>query len=326
MTTGTPLVQAEGLTKHFPVPNQGRGATLQAVSQVDLTIYEGETLALVGESGCGKSTLGRLILGLLPLTSGRVCFDGNDLAAQSKADLRALRRQMQMVFQDTAASLNPRCTVAGIIAEPLEIHKLCPRDQRRIRAAELLEQVGLSADLLDRYPHALSGGQRQRVGIARALALQPRLIVCDEPVSALDVSVQAQMLNLLADLQDSQKLTYLLISHDLGVVRHSADRVCVMFLGRVCEIGPVEALFAHPKHPYTKFLLDSVPLPDPTRRDETRGLLSGELPSPVDPPSGCRFHPRCPWATDRCRTEVPVLRGPDGHQAACHVFPKEEGV
>ena len=326
MTQAVPLVQVQGLTKTFPVPSQGRKAVLHAVSQVDLTLYEGETLALVGESGCGKSTLGRLVLGLLPPTSGSVRFDGKDLSQLSRPALRALRRQMQMVFQDTAASLNPRCTVESILSEPLEIHKLCPKDQRHQRAAELLEQVGLSADLLRRYPHALSGGQRQRVGLARALALQPRLIVCDEPVSALDVSVQAQMLNLLTDLQRQQNLTYLFISHDLGVVRHIADRVCVMFLGRVCEIGPAEEVFEHPRHPYTKFLLDSVPRPDPTRRGEARDLLTGELPSPVHPPAGCRFHPRCPWAAASCRTEVPALRGPADHQAACPVFCEEKGV
>uniref|UniRef100_UPI003AF126E1 ATP-binding cassette domain-containing protein n=1 Tax=Evtepia gabavorous TaxID=2211183 RepID=UPI003AF126E1 len=258
------LAEGRGLSKTFPARGQGKGAVLHGVSQVDLVVYEGETLALVGESGCGKSTLGRLLLGLLSPTQGQVFFDGRDLAACSPRDLRALRRQMQMVFQDTAASLNPRLTVEGILAEPLQVHRLCPRREIPARAAALLDQVGLPRDLLGRYPHALSGGQRQRVGIARALALSPRLVVCDEPVSALDVSVQAQMLNLLADLQAARGLTYVLVSHDLGVVRHSADRVCVMFLGRVCEVGPTEALFTTPRHPYTRFLLDSVPRPDPT--------------------------------------------------------------
>lgn len=316
----TILAEGKLLSKTFPVKGQGKGAALHAVSGVDLAVYEGETLALVGESGCGKSTLGRLLLGLLPPTQGQVLFDGQDLAALPPARLRALRRQMQLVFQDTAAALNPRWTVGQSLAEPLRIHNLCPRGEYAARGAALLTQVGLAPDLLDRYPHQLSGGQRQRVGLARALALSPRLVVCDEPVSALDVSVQAQMLNLLADLQASQGLTYVLISHDLGVVRHSADRVCVMFLGRVCEVGPTQALFSAPRHPYTKFLLDSVPRPDPTRRGESGPPLAGEIPSPVHPPSGCRFRTRCPYAQDICAQTVPPLTGAGDHQAACH-FP-----
>ncbi|MFR9171399.1 ABC transporter ATP-binding protein [Evtepia sp.] len=316
----TILAEGKHLSKTFPVKGQGKGAALHAVSGVDLAVYEGETLALVGESGCGKSTLGRLLLGLLPPTQGQVFFDGQDLAALPPARLRALRRQMQLVFQDTAAALNPRWTVGQSLAEPLRIHNLCPRGEYAARGAALLTQVGLAPDLLDRYPHQLSGGQRQRVGLARALALSPRLVVCDEPVSALDVSVQAQMLNLLADLQASQGLTYVLISHDLGVVRHSADRVCVMFLGRVCEVGPTQALFSAPRHPYTKFLLDSVPRPDPTRRGESGPPLAGEIPSPVHPPSGCRFRSRCPYAQDICAQTVPPLTGAGDHQAACH-FP-----
>ena len=316
----TILAEGKHLSKTFPVKGQGKGAALHAVSGVDLAVYEGETLALVGESGCGKSTLGRLLLGLLPPTQGQVFFDGQDLAALPPARLRALRRQMQLVFQDTAAALNPRWTVGQSLAEPLRIHNLCPRGEYAARGAALLTQVGLAPDLLDRYPHQLSGGQRQRVGLARALALSPRLVVCDEPVSALDVSVQAQMLNLLADLQRAQGLTYVLISHDLGVVRHSADRVCVMFLGRVCEVGPTPALFSAPRHPYTKFLLDSVPRPDPTRRGESGPPLAGEIPSPVHPPSGCRFRTRCPYAQDICAQTVPPLTGAGDHQAACH-FP-----
>ena len=316
----TILAEGKHLSKTFPVKGQGKGAALHAVSGVDLAVYEGETLALVGESGCGKSTLGRLLLGLLPPTQGQVFFDGQDLAALPPARLRALRRQMQLVFQDTAAALNPRWTVGQSLAEPLRIHNLCPRGEYAARGAALLTQVGLAPDLLDRYPHQLSGGQRQRVGLARALALSPRLVVCDEPVSALDVSVQAQLLNLLADLQASQGLTYVLISHDLGVVRHSADRVCVMFLGRVCEVGPTQALFSAPRHPYTKFLLDSVPRPDPTRRGESGPPLAGEIPSPVHPPSGCRFRTRCPYAQDICAQTVPPLTGAGDHQAACH-FP-----
>lgn len=316
----TILAEGKHLSKTFPVKGQGKGAALHAVSGVDLAVYEGETLALVGESGCGKSTLGRLLLGLLLPTQGQVFFDGQDLAALPPARLRALRRQMQLVFQDTAAALNPRWTVGQSLAEPLRIHNLCPRGEYAARGAALLTQVGLAPDLLDRYPHQLSGGQRQRVGLARALALSPRLVVCDEPVSALDVSVQAQMLNLLADLQRAQGLTYVLISHDLGVVRHSADRVCVMFLGRVCEVGPTQALFSAPRHPYTKFLLDSVPRPDPTRRGESGPPLAGEIPSPVHPPSGCRFRTRCPYAQDICAQTVPPLTGAGDHQAACH-FP-----
>ena len=316
----TILAEGKHLSKTFPVKGQGKGAALHAVSGVDLAVYEGETLALVGESGCGKSTLGRLLLGLLLPTQGQVFFDGQDLAALPPARLRALRRQMQLVFQDTAAALNPRWTVGQSLAEPLRIHNLCPRGEYAARGAALLTQVGLAPDLLDRYPHQLSGGQRQRVGLARALALSPRLVVCDEPVSALDVSVQAQMLNLLADLQASQGLTYVLISHDLGVVRHSADRVCVMFLGRVCEVGPTQALFSAPRHPYTKFLLDSVPRPDPTRRGESGPPLAGEIPSPVHPPSGCRFRTRCPYAQDICAQTVPPLTGAGDHQTACH-FP-----
>ena len=316
----TILAEGKHLSKTFPVKGQGKGAALHAVSGVDLAVYEGETLALVGESGCGKSTLGRLLLWLLPPTQGQVFFDGQDLAALPPARLRALRRQMQLVFQDTAAALNPRWTVGQSLAEPLRIHNLCPRGEYAARGAALLTQVGLAPDLLDRYPHQLSGGQRQRVGLARALALSPRLVVCDEPVSALDVSVQAQMLNLLADLQASQGLTYVLISHDLGVVRHSADRVCVMFLGRVCEVGPTQALFSAPRHPYTKFLLDSVPRPDPTRRGESGPPLAGEIPSPVHPPSVCRFRTRCPYAQDICAQTVPPLTGAGDHQAACH-FP-----
>ena len=316
----TILAEGKHLSKTFPVKGQGKGAALHAVSGVDLAVYEGETLALVGESGCGKSTLGRLLLGLLLPTQGQVFFDGQDLAALPPARLRALRRQMQLVFQDTAAALNPRWTVGQSLAEPLRIHNLCPRGEYAARGAALLTQVGLAPDLLDRYPHQLSGGQRQRVGLARALALSPRLVVCDEPVSALDVSVQAQMLNLLADLQASQGLTYVLISHDLGVVRHSADRVCVMFLGRVCEVGPTQALFSAPRHPYTKFLLDSVPRPDPTRRGESGPPLAGEIPSPVHPPSGCRFRTRSPYAQDICAQTVPPLTGAGDHQAACH-FP-----
>ena len=293
----TILAEARGLSKDFPVKGK-KGAFLHGVSQVDLPVYEGETLALVGESGCGKSTLGRLLLGLLPPTEGQVLFDGQDLAQCAPKELRALRRQMQMVFQDTAAALNPRWDVGEILAEPLRIHKLCPPREFASRAEALLE----------------------RVGIARALAVEPRLVVCDEPVSALDVSVQAQMLNLLLDLQADEGLTYVLVSHDLSVVRHSAGRVCVMFLGRVCEIGPTEEVFTAPRHPYTKLLLAAVPRPDPTQRNENGPPLAGEIPSPVTPPSGCRFRTRCPYAQARCAQEVPKLQTEGARGVACH-FP-----
>lgn len=315
----TILAEARGLSKDFPVKGK-KGALLHGVSQVDLQVYEGETLALVGESGCGKSTLGRLLLGLIPPTEGQVLFGGQDLAQCAPKELRALRRQMQMVFQDTAAALNPRWDVGEILAEPLRIHKLCPPGEYTARAEALLERVGLPRHLLGRYPHELSGGQRQRVGIARALAVEPRLVVCDEPVSALDVSVQAQMLNLLLDLQADEGLTYVLVSHDLSVVRHSAGRVCVMFLGRVCEIGPTEEVFTAPRHPYTKLLLAAVPRPDPTRRNENGPPLVGEIPSPVTPPSGCRFRTRCPYAQARCAQEVPKLQTEGARGVACH-FP-----
>lgn len=318
------LAETRKVSKTFPAKGQGKGAVLHAVTDVDLAVFEEETLALVGESGCGKSTLGRLLLGLLPPTGGQVFFDGQDLAALAPADLRALRRQMQMVFQDTAASLNPRWNIGSILAEPLRIHRLCPPSDFPARCAALLEQVGLPRQLLSRFPHELSGGQRQRVGIARALALSPRLVVCDEPVSALDVSVQAQVLNLLADLQQARGLTYVLISHDLGVVRHSADRVCVMFLGRVCELGPTRELFTAPRHPYTRFLLAAVPRPDPTCRSRGEDLLAGELPSPVAPPSGCPFRIRCPYAQEICAQQIPPLQGEGDHQAACH-FPLTGG-
>jgi len=311
----TILAEACNLSKTHPT----RKGPLQAVSQVNLCIYEGETLALVGESGCGKTTLGRLFLGLLPPTQGQVYFDGTDLSTLPPKALRALRRQMQPVFQDAAAALNPRRTVAQLLGEPLRIHKLCPREERPQRGRALLEEVGLSPALLGRYPHELSGGQRQRVGLARALALRPRLLVCDEPVSALDVSVQAQMLNLLSELQSAHGLTYLFISHDLGVVRHSADRVCVMFLGRLCELGPREAIFTRPRHPYTQLLLESIPRPDPRQRREGP-LPAGEVPSPLSPPSGCPFRTRCHYAQPLCAQRVPELREVEGCQVACH-FP-----
>lgn len=314
------LAEGRGLSKTFPVKGQGKGAVLHAVSQVDLTVYEGETLALVGESGCGKSTLGRLLLGLLPPTQGQVLFDGRDLAALPPRELRALRRQMQMVFQDTAASLNPRLDVAGILAEPLRIHNLCPKGEYRARGAALLEKVGLSPDLLGRFPHQLSGGQRQRVGIARALALEPRLVVCDEPVSALDVSIQAQILNLLMDLQDQMGLTYLFITHDLSVVKHISDEIMVMYLGKCVERAPAGEIFRNPLHPYTKALLAAIPIPSIESCHKKRELLQGEVTSPVNPRPGCRFAARCPFAKERCyQGDTPLVEAEPGHYTACMI-------
>ena len=313
------MLQAQGLVKDFRVP----GGVVSSVAGVDLEIYRGETLALVGESGCGKSTLGRLLVRLIEPTAGKVIFDGVDLNSVSPARMRALRQRMQIIFQDPFSSLDPRMTVGQIIEEPLKIHRLCPdKKEREARVRALMKRIGIRPEYYDRYPHQFSGGQRQRVGIARALALKPELVVCDEPVSALDVSIQAQILNLLQDLQQEFHLTYLFISHDLSVVRYISDRVCVMFLGRICEIGDAEEVYSHPRHPYTKFLMDSVPLPDPDKRKEDKDLLTGEVPSPIAPPSGCRFHTRCPYAQDICAQEPPPafrdLGG--GHGCACH-FP-----
>ncbi len=312
----TELLRAEHLVKEFPV----KGGTVHAVSDVSFAIAKGETLGLVGESGCGKSTLGKLLLDLIPPTSGKVWFKGQDLSTLKGERLRALRRGMQMIFQDPYASLDPRMSVGQIIMEPLKAHRVGKgRAERADMVRELMEQVGLWPEFFSRYPHQFSGGQRQRIGIARALALNPELIICDEPVSALDVSIQAQILNLLSDLQAQRGLTYLFISHDLNVVRYLSDRVIVMFLGQVCELSPTEALYAEPRHPYTRFLLEAVPQPDPLRRDEKRALLTGEVSSPVDPPSGCRFHPRCPYADERCRAEKPELTElAPGHLCACH--------
>ena len=310
------LLRAEHLVKEFPV----RGGIVHAVSDVSFSIEKGETLGLVGESGCGKSTLGKLLIDLLPLTSGRVTFNGADLTALKGAAKREARRGMQMIFQDPYASLDPRMSVGQIIMEPLTAHKIgANRRERQDIVRELMRQVGIRPEFYIRYPHQFSGGQRQRIGIARALALNPELIICDEPVSALDVSIQAQILNLLGDLQQQRGLTYLFISHDLNVVRYLSDRVIVMFLGQMCELADTEALYAAPRHPYTRFLLESVPQPDPTLRDADRAILTGEVSSPVNPPAGCRFHPRCPYADDRCRREHPALAElAPGHFCACH--------
>ena len=308
------LLKAEHLKKYFKSPH----GTVKAVDDVSLEIYEGETLALVGESGCGKSTLGRVILNLITPTSGTVTFDGTDITALHGKMLRNMRAQMQLVFQDPFSSLDPRFTVGQIIAEPLQNMGLSKQDQQK-RVLELMDRVSLQPEHYSRYPHQFSGGQRQRIGIARALAPNPRLIVCDEPVSALDVSIQAQILNLLKKLQNQSNLTYLFISHDLAVVRYISDRVCVMFLGQICELCSTVEAYEKPLHPYTRMLIDSAPEPDPDFHREDRMLLQGELPSPVNPPAGCRFCTRCPFATDVCRTVHPELKEyTPGHFCACH--------
>ena len=318
---GTPLLVVENLAKHFPV---GGGflsrstGMVKAVDGVSFTLKRGETLALVGESGCGKSTTGRLVLRLIEPTGGRVAIDGVEIAGLSKQELRTLRRRMQIVFQDPFASLNPRMTIGDILAEPLLLHGLADKANVEGKVKELLAIVGLAAAYAERFPHEFSGGQRQRIGVARALATRPDLIVCDEPVSALDVSIQAQVVNLLQDLQARFGMSYLFIAHDLAVVRHIADRVAVMYLGRIVEIADKSVLYAAPKHPYTRALLAAAPVPRPGAREE-RVLLSGDVPSPVKPPPGCTFHPRCAFATDRCRTEAPAPRTfPDGATVACH--------
>lgn len=292
---------------------------VRAVDGVSLDFTEGETFGIVGESGSGKSTLGRLLLRLLEPTAGSVLFDGTDLASLSRSELRAKRREMQIIFQDPYASLNPRMRVGKIIGEGLEVHRLASGSERSDRVRALMTRVGLGTDAFDRYPHEFSGGQRQRIGIARALAVGPRFIVADEPVSALDVSIQAQILNLLSELQAELNLAFAFISHDLRVVRHVSHRVAVMYLGRIVESAPAADLYSHAQHPYTKALLSAVPRIDKAKQTE-RIVLSGDIPSPMDPPSGCPFHPRCPVAEDRCKTEVPQLRdGGGGHHAACHL-------
>jgi oligopeptide/dipeptide ABC transporter ATP-binding protein len=321
----TALLEVRDLVKHFQI---GRGL-VRAVDGVSFSIERGETLGLVGESGCGKTTTGRCILQLERPTAGQVLFEGRDLLKASPAEMRAVRRKMQVIFQDPYSSLNPRMTVGQIIAEPLAVHGIVTgAAARAARVRDLLQRVGLNPRHAARYPHEMSGGQRQRVGIARALAMEPSLIVCDEPVSALDVSIQAQIINLLEDLQSEFGLTYLFIAHDLAVVRHISDRVAVMYLGKIAELADRKTLYDNPRHPYTRALLSAVPIPDPElEAKRERIVLGGEVPSPLNPPSGCVFHPRCPIMVDRCRTEVPRLRElATGHGAACHLADVDEGA
>ncbi|MBI1943273.1 MAG: ABC transporter ATP-binding protein [Betaproteobacteria bacterium] len=320
-----PLLEVKGLVKHFHVGGGilgSPGGTVRAIDGIDFTIRRGETLGLVGESGCGKTTTGRCILRLEQPTGGRIVFEGRDITALGEVELRSVRRRMQVIFQDPYSSLNPRMSIGEILAEPLQVHGIVKDKAKRAdRVRELLEQVGLLPRHAERYPHQLSGGQRQRVGIARALAMEPSLIICDEPVSALDVSIQAQIINLLEDLQARYHLTYLFIAHDLSVVRHISDRVAVMYLGKMVELADRQALYENPLHPYTRALLSAVPIPDPrmeARRE--RMVLRGEVPSPLNPPTGCVFHPRCPVAVGRCSAEIPPLREiKPGHWAACHL-------
>ena len=322
------LLRLEHVVKDFPVKSTrlfGRSkGSVHAVSDVSFEVRRGETLGLVGETGCGKSTLARCITRLYDVTSGRIVLDGQDITAASQAELRAFRRRVQMVFQDPYGSLNPRRRVGSIIGDPFEIQGIAKDSDLKRRVQKLMEMVGLNPEHYNRFPVEFSGGQRQRIGIARAIALRPALIICDEPVSALDVSIRAQILNLLADLQEELGLTYVFISHDLSVVRHVSDRVAVMYLGKIVEIAPVEDLYKHPRHPYTRALLSAVAVPDPDVDTECdRIVLSGDPPSPLDPPNGCRFHPRCPRANGRCASEEPALVPQFGdapaHLAACHL-------
>ncbi len=334
-TPAAPLLQVRDLQVHFPIRAglmRRQVGAVRAVDGVSFELQAGETLGLVGESGCGKSTTGLAALRLLEPSGGSVHFEGVDLCGLPPRELRQMRRRMQMVFQDPHASLNPRMTVGSIVGEPLDVHAIGSRAERRERTQELLALVGLSPSFINRYPHEFSGGQRQRIGLARALALNPRLIFADEPIAALDVSIQAQVVNLMADLRARLGLSYLMVSHDLSMVRYLSDRVAVMYLGRIVEIGSRDAVFDTPRHPYTRALLSAVPVPDPKReRSRIRITLQGDVPSPANPPMGCHFHPRCPMATARCREEAPTLAASPGgsatapapsataHRVACHL-------
>jgi oligopeptide transport system ATP-binding protein len=325
MSQAEPLVKVENLTKHFPITRgiliQRKVGAVQAVDGVSFAIARGETLGLVGESGCGKTTAGRTLLALYPATAGLVTIDGHNVHKAKGRELLAIRRKAQIIFQDPFASLNPRWTISAIVSEPIRVHKLCKSSKERSdRVKELLELVGLNARLINRFPHEFSGGQRQRIGVARALASEPKFIVCDEPISALDVSIQAQVVNLLEDLQDRLGLTYLFIAHDLSMVRHICDRVAVMYLGVIVELAERNELYENPLHPYTQSLLSAVPIPDPKKdRARQRTILTGDVPSPINPPRGCRFHPRCPVATPLCSEARPEWRDMGGsHWVACH--------
>ncbi len=317
------LLQIENLKKHFPVGHwdgNNKGKVLKAVDGIDLTVHKGETIGLVGESGCGKSTLGRTILRLYPVTEGTINFDGENIEKYSNKKLIPFRRRMQIVFQDPFASLNTRLTIGKALAEPLMVHNLVKsKEEAYDKVAQLLELTGLSSAVMHRFPHEFSGGQRQRIVMARALALNPELIICDEPVSALDVSIQAQIINLLKELQNKLELTYIFIAHDLSVVKHISDRVAVMYLGKIVEIAAKKDLYDSPLHPYTQALLSAVPVPDPSIKKE-RVILQGDVPNPIDPPSGCRFRTRCPKATEICSSQEPVLKTLDNdHAVACHL-------
>jgi oligopeptide transport system ATP-binding protein len=319
------ILEVNNLKKHFPITGgifKRQVDSVKAVDGLNFNVKRGETLGVVGESGCGKSTMGKVLLRLLDATEGEVRFEGQDIHKFEKKELRELRKEMQMIFQDPYASLNPRMTVGEIVGEPLDIHNLATGKEKQARVRELLDMVGLSPQHAQRYPHEFSGGQRQRIGIARALAVDPQVIVCDEPVSALDVSIQAQVINLMEDLQEELGLTYVFIAHDLSVVRHISDRVAVMYLGKIVELTDKDKLYDTPKHPYTKALLSAIPIPDP-QQDREKIILEGDVPSPINPPSGCYFHTRCPFAEEKCKEEEPAFEEQgDNHFAACHFTDK----